>query len=103
MDWARFLDALKSHPVATLTCAGAILMAGVSVGGWFWHANDCHSKGVVAYESVAELKQMRREAQLVKDAQSAYLVQLCEAGELPDSPVTCAKARAASDVLGDGR
>ncbi len=94
MDWEAFIALLRLHFKKTIAGVIVIASAAFSAGGYFFHAEQCHEKGNVAFEGVETLTRIHEDSLLRKQAQDEHLAALCLAGDLPGKPVTCAKALA---------
>jgi hypothetical protein len=89
---------IKTNPKVFVPAALLFLAIGFIAGRWFVHADTSHIHGDEAYEGVASIQRSLDDAALRKHAVNEFVAQKCDAGELPDSPATCAKARAAVEA-----
>ena len=89
---------IRSNPTVFLPAALLFLAIGFLAGRWFVSADTSHIHGDEAYEGVAAIQSNLEHAALKKQAVSEYVDVKCRAGELPDSPATCAKAAAAVEA-----
>jgi hypothetical protein len=92
------IEWIKTNPKVFVPACLFVLVVGFLLGRWFSHAQDCHVKGEVAYDGVVSIQRSIDDAALKKQAVNEYVAKKCRAGELPDSPATCAKATAAVEV-----
>jgi hypothetical protein len=89
------IEWIKTNPKVFVPACLFVLLIGFLVGRYYVYAEGCHLKGEVAYEGVASIQRSLDDAALKKQAVNEYVAEKCRAGELPDSPATCAKAIAA--------
>jgi hypothetical protein len=95
MDWDAFFALLKRYPYKTAAGVAAIFIAASSFTGYMLHTEECHKKGVSAYEGVETLTRIHEDTTLRKRAEAEAIAALCRSGQLEDKPVSCAKAEAA--------
>lgn len=89
------IEWLKTNPKVAVSALVLAVLVGVLAGRWLAHADDCHHKGEVAFDGMETLTRIHEDALLQQQAKDKTIAEMCIAGELPDKPVTCARALAA--------